>query len=203
MCNAYTVRPKADVGGLLRAVSDEIRKLGNPLVRRTGRGVVVVDGGDGVVPATMRWGFVRPFSRAINNARSENLTSEVWGDSWRLRRCLVPVSTFFEWQDSGRGRKQAFEFRRPDGDWLWVAGLWEEDERHGCCFATITTTPSPVVAAIHDRALAMVELGEGLEILRGGEHRFVPYPGPLVAEACESPLKMRRVDVAPEQGELF
>ncbi|MCU0795881.1 MAG: SOS response-associated peptidase [Akkermansiaceae bacterium] len=204
MCNAYTVRPRSDAKSLLALVSEEIRRLDGPLVRRTGRGVVLRTGSGEARAETFRWGFRRSFAKAINNARSDHLDSPVWREAMEERRCLVPISTFFEWQDLGGGRKHAYEFRRPDGDWMWVAGLWEIDAELGPCFATITTEPPPAVAPIHDRMLAVVDFTEGLAFLQGGSMEFRPYAGAILAAACASPLKQKGKDrQGPVQGELF
>jgi hypothetical protein len=65
MCNAYRVKPKRSESRLEAAVSDEIERLPSSLVRRTGQGVVVTMDGGEMRPASMRWGFHRPFSDAI------------------------------------------------------------------------------------------------------------------------------------------
>jgi putative SOS response-associated peptidase YedK len=203
MCNAYRVQPKKKASGLEAAVSEVIRGLPSDLVRRTGPGVVVTPDGGDLRPSTMRWGFHRHFSDAINNARSDNFKSPVWAEALASRRCLVPISVFYEWQPLPNGRKQAFEFRREDGDWMWIAGLWEDSEKHGPCYATITTEPSALVEPIHDRMLAVVDFTEGESFLRGGSLPFLPYTGPLVAMACESPLRRTAPRGGSEQGDLF
>lgn len=202
MCNAYTVRTKLGGSEIDALVSAGIAKLRSSLVRRTGRGVVVrADaGGEGLLVESMRWGFRRSFSDAINNARSDNLQSPVWKEAVAERRCLVPISTFYEWQPLPMGGKQAYEFRRGDGEWMWVAGLYEVDERHGGCFATMTTEPPEWVLPIHDRLLAIVTEEDGKRYLRGEFVPSAPYAGELIAERCESPLK-RTMDQG--QGELF
>ena len=100
------------------------------------------------------------------------------------------------------GKKQAHAFQHQDDDWLWVAGLWEESDEHGLCYATITTEPSSLVEPIHDRMLAIVGLQQGLNFIRGGKLEFAPYQGPLVVDACDSPLKKQGPDEGL-QGELF
>jgi putative SOS response-associated peptidase YedK len=203
MCNAYRVKPKRNASGLDAAVSETIHRLPTDLVRRTGPGVVVtLEDGD-PRPSTMRWGFHRHFGDAINNARSDNFKSSVWADALASRRCLVPISVFYEWQPLPNGRKQAFEFRREDEAWMWIAGLWEESENHGPCYATITTEPSPLVEPIHDRMLAILDFQDGLSFLRGAELPFQPYAGPLVASACPSPLRRSTPQGGGQQWELF
>jgi putative SOS response-associated peptidase YedK len=203
MCNAYTVRPKIGALELDAVVSAEVSKLPSPLVRRTGRGVVVVAGETGPFPEIMRWGFQRPFSDAINNARSDKFTSLVWAESLRTRRCLVPISTCYEWQPQAGGAKQAFEFRRPDGEWMWVAGLFERTA-HGACYATITTEPSTLVVPIHDRMLAVLDNNDAFAFLGGESLPFAPYQGEMIAIPCDSPLK-RKPKPSPDdpQAELF
>lgn len=155
-------------------------------------------------PETMRWGFHRPFSDSINNARSDKFSSPTWKESLALRRCLVPVSTFFEWKPEADGRKQAYEFKRPDGEWMWIAGIYEHSEKFGLCFATITTEPPEWVVPIHDRMLAVLDFDDALEFLHGATLPFTPYAGSITATPCESPLK-RKPDAKESgpQGELF
>ena len=200
MCNAYRAKPKRSENRFEAAVSDEIQRLPSSLVRRTGRGVVVTLEGGEFRPATMRWGFHRPFSDAINNARSDKFNSPTWRESLATRRCLVPISTFYEWQPLPNRGKQAFEFRRPDHEWMWIAGLFEESEKYGRCYATITTEPPAWVVPIHDRMLAVLDFKDGENFLRGETLPFAPYEGKIIAEPCESPLKQKPPG---PQGELF
>ena len=45
----------------------------------------------------MRWGFHRPFNPLINNARSDKLEAGMWADTSRERRCVIPMTLFYEW----------------------------------------------------------------------------------------------------------
>ncbi len=199
--NAYTVRSKVGARDLAAIVSAEVSKLPAPLIRRTGPGVVVRLHDAGFLPETMRWGFHRPFSDAINNARSDKFSSPTWAESLRLRPCLVAISTFYEWQPQPGGVKQAFEFKRADGEWMWVADLFEHSGKYVPCYATITTEPPEWMEPIHDRMLAVVDFDDGLAFLRGETLPFGPYAGMIEAAPCESPLK--RKGPGPPQGELF
>lgn len=203
MCNAYRVIPKRSGTGLDAAVSATVRTLQSDLVRRTGPGVVVRLQDGELLPSPMRWGFHRHFSDAINNARSDKLTSPVWAEALASRRCLVPISVFYEWQPLPNCRKQAYEFRREDGEWMWIAGLWENSDKYGPCYATITTEPSPLVEPIHDRMLAVVDIADGERFLRGEDLAFRPYVGPMITSPCESPLRRSKSRDDGPQGELF
>lgn len=200
MCNAYTVRPKVGARELDQIVSAEIGRLPSPLVRRTAPGVVVLPSDGGLRATIMRWGFQRSFSDAINNARADKLESPTWKEAVESGRCLVPISTFYEWQPLAGKAKQAFEFRRPDREWMWIAGLFEKSDRYGMCYATITTEPAPVAEPIHDRMLAVLDFDDAMAFLRGESIPSQPYQGNLVAEPCESPLKRKSAGV---QGDLF
>lgn len=204
MCNAYTVRPKIGASALAAVVSAEVAKLPSPLVRRSGRGVVVRGIESELVAETMRWGFQRPFSDSINNARSDKFGSPTWAESLKERRCLVPISSFYEWQPLDGGLKQAHEFRRPDENWMWVAGLYEHSETLGPCYATITTEPPEWMLPIHDRMLGVLDFEAGLAFLRGETLPFGPYAGEIIVTPCESPLKRKPGprDLGA-QGELF
>lgn len=200
MCNAYTVRAKLGGNEIDALVSAGISKLRASLVRRTGPGVVVRAERGAWVAETMRWGFKRPFSNAINNARTDNLHSPIWREALSERRCLVPISSFYEWQELPRGGKQPYEFRRPDDDWMWVAGLYEDDEVDGPCYATLTTEPPEWVRPIHDRLLAIIDKADGMRYLSGEWIPSHPYTGPLIANPCASPLKKNNSN---SQRELF
>jgi len=198
MCNTYNIRNAGKKGW--EKMGEAVRKLeGRSLVRRGGAGLVVRRVKGELVPETMRWGFNHSQYKLVNNARSDSLKRPqgMWAESFSERRCLVPISEFYEWQERPHGGKQPYEFRKPDGSWLWVAGLYERTDK-GNNYATITTGPTPQVAEVHDRLLAIVEFEEGLAFLCGEKNDFTPYAGALDLRPCVSPLRK-----PPLQGELF
>jgi putative SOS response-associated peptidase YedK len=119
--------------------------------------------------AALRWGLVPRWARdpaignRLANARSEAIaTKPSFRAAFRRRRCLVPASGFYEWQQrAGAERKQPWFMSATDGQLLAMAGLWEfwrrpEDSdsempqslRTVCL---ITTEPNALMAPIHDR----------------------------------------------------
>ena len=77
----------------------------------------------------MRWGLVGFGSngpdpkRSTFNARAENLTkSDLWRVPLHKRRCLVPISGFFEWR---KPDKVPFRFTLRDEPLYALAGLWD------------------------------------------------------------------------------
>jgi putative SOS response-associated peptidase YedK len=200
VCNTYVIRSKRGAQGLAQRVSEATERLASELVRKSDPGVVVR--ADGRVEL-MRWGFHREFNPAINNARSDKLEGGMWRDAFHERRCVIPMTMYYEWGPGGGGRKQPHEFHDPDDGYLWVAGIWEENPAQGLCYSMITTAASPLMAPIHDRMPALLRAEEMQEWLAGsGRWDFQPFAGPLVVEPCASPL-MKRAGDGPRQGELF
>jgi putative SOS response-associated peptidase YedK len=199
MCNTYVIRPKRGAKGFAQQVNEAAAKLVSDLVRKSDPGVVMRS--DGRVEI-MRWGFHRSFNPSINNARSDKLAGGMWREAFHERRCVIPMTLFYEWGPGTGGRKQAHEFHDPDDDYLWVAGIWEESPDFGPCYTMVTTAASPLMSPIHDRMPALLLPEEMQEWLAGsGSWDFRSYEGPLVVEACASPLAKRPGD-GPQQ-ELF
>jgi putative SOS response-associated peptidase YedK len=199
MCNTYVVRPKQGAQGLAQRIAEMSAKLASSLVRKSDPGVVLR--AEGRVEL-MRWGFRREFNPSINNARSDKLEGGMWREAFHERRCLIPMTLFYEWGPGRGGRKQAHEFLDREGDYLWAAGIWEECRELGPCFSMVTTTASPLMSPIHDRMPALLRPEEMQEWLAGsGRWDFKPFAGPLVAKPCDSPL-VRRTS-SESQPDLF
>ena len=59
------------------------------------------------------------------NARAETAaTKPMFRSAFKRNRCLIPVSGYYEWQDTSCG-KQPWYFTARDGS-LTIAGLWDE-----------------------------------------------------------------------------
>jgi len=46
-------------------------------------------------------------------------------DALRLRRCVIPADSFYEWQSIGSKQKQPFSIGMADDSTFAFAGLWE------------------------------------------------------------------------------
>jgi putative SOS response-associated peptidase YedK len=198
MCSLYRIDPGRLPAS--RGLQAAAAALPDPLIRITGRGLACTAGG-GI--AAMRWGFARDFNKALHNARAERLDQGAWREAFRARRCLLPLTGYYEWAAVPRGPKQAFEIGDPGEGPLWAAGLWENPGEGNACFTMVTVPAAPVVAAIHDRMPALLAPAAARAWLERGELPAAPYPGPLAASACPSPLKRPTDPAAPSQGELF
>jgi putative SOS response-associated peptidase YedK len=147
---------------------------------------------------------LRPF-----NARDDKLDGDWWRFAAEHQRCLVPATAFFEWREvPGQKKKQPVRFGLRDGGPFCFAGLWSRQmDRLSCTI--ITTTPSPLVAAVHDRMPAILTREAMMKWMApGGELAqlrplLVPYPPELmVAQDVDSLIPGAVQEVKP-QLELF
>jgi putative SOS response-associated peptidase YedK len=106
----------------------------------------------------MHFGFMLPARSAtgrpllVGNARAETILDQ---PSFRAaaqhRRCLIPADGFYEWEKQGDARRPHYftlQDRRP----FFFAGIWEPATAAApAVFCIVTTTPNPLLAAIHDR----------------------------------------------------
>jgi putative SOS response-associated peptidase YedK len=200
MCNAYEIGRGVGRNPLKNSLLPAA-SLGLPseprLIRRTDPAPVITADGE---LATMRWGFERPTLGTINNSRADKLQGPMWSQAFRERRCVIPASAFYEWSGP-KGRKRTHRFTRTDGEWFWIAGIWEESRDLGLCFSMVTTGANSMMAPIHDRMPAILEEGEISGYLAGEMDRFSPPSENLKVEDSLNPLiKSKGTSV---QGELF
>jgi putative SOS response-associated peptidase YedK len=109
----------------------------------------------------LHWGLIPSWAKdpsigyKMINARSETAAEKPsFRNALKYRRCLVPISGFYEWQKVGKG-KQPHYIHRADEQLLAVAGLWEHwqsadgSEIESCTL--LTTTPNELMRPLHDR----------------------------------------------------
>lgn len=131
---------------------------------------VVLHGDDGRTLEQMRWGLIpgwwnKPLKEmrlATFNARAETVAEKpMFRDAFKRRRCLIPASGYYEWQDTPSG-KQPYYFTRADGEVITFAGLHDQwrDPQSGETLRSCTmiiTEPNQAVAQIHDRMPVILE----------------------------------------------
>ena len=74
-------------------------------------------------------------------------------EAFAKRRCLIPATGFYQWQQREDG-KQPYRFRRKDLEPFAFAGIWEFARLAGeeiLSAAMIVGEPNPLVGRIHDR----------------------------------------------------
>lgn len=114
-----------------------------------------------------RWKSKKPLPPPIN-ARAETVGEKpMFRNLVANRRCLVPASGFFEWQNRGEGeRKQPYFIHVKDEPIIAFAGLWDETKPENASdtvagsFTIITTDASKAMSSLHHRMPVILERNE-------------------------------------------
>src|SRR5687768_455228 len=82
----------------------------------------------------LRWGLVPAWAKDVKsadkysliNAKGEEITEKrSFKNAFHSRRCIVPVSGFFEWKRSEHGPKRPFAIHLKKEPIMSLAGIWE------------------------------------------------------------------------------
>lgn len=147
------------------------------------------------------WGLIPSWSKdpsigaRMINARSETVAEKPsFRAAFKRRRCLVPVSGFYEWQKQGKS-KQPYYISARNGELLAIAGLWEYWEgADGSALESctlLTTDANEMMSELHNRMPVFVApedfaqwLGNGKEDDRFAldelQHLLRPAPEDLL-----------------------
>lgn len=101
------------------------------------------------------WGAKPDWSKkTITNSRVEKLyDSPLWKKFIPKNRCLIPATSFFEWQEiSGKKYKKQIEFLNPSTCLGGLYGLWEDIGIHkeGIWITILTQEGNPLMKKIHN-----------------------------------------------------
>lgn len=180
---------------------------------------VVCAGSDRRRYRPMRWGFLPQWYKTpgdgpvLINARAETIARKpAFGAAVRMRRCLVPVSGFYEWTRDAAGNRLPWYFSPRDGAPLVLAGIWQEwgqGAERIPSVAIVTTAASPWMARTHPRepvclgpgdwARWMGETGEkAAPLMRSapeGHYHFWRVDARVNANRAEGPALTERIEV--------
>ena len=111
----------------------------------------------GLIP---HWSKDKKISHHLINARAETLAEKpAFRTAYKQRRCLIPASGFYEWQQLEQG-KQAYCISRKDNQLIAFAGLWEYWE-HGTetiySCSIITRSANELIKPIHQRMPVVID----------------------------------------------
>ncbi|MCK0179922.1 SOS response-associated peptidase [Flavobacteriaceae bacterium S0862] len=116
---------------------------------------VLAPGVWGIVPSNKRAEEIKPYYKeAVKyggglNARSEKLFNHfIYRESVMERRCIIPVSGFFEPHDHNK-KKYPFYFQNSEKQPLGLAGLYSVIDTY-ITFTILTKDASPLFAKIHN-----------------------------------------------------
>lgn len=118
----------------------------------------------------LKWGLIPSWTKSIDdanviryktfNARSESIKQKPsFSSSFRLKRCIVPVKGFFEWQHVGI-EKIPWYIYHSENEILSIAGIYDDwiENNTGEVFSTfsiITTEANDMMAGIHNSGRRM------------------------------------------------
>lgn len=120
----------------------------------------------------MKWAFLPSWVKdpgafsLVNNARAETIeTKPSFRTAIRHRRCLIPVSGFYEWQrDKATGAKQPYWIRPSSLSIMALAGIWETwvgpNGEEVDNMAIVTTSANKAMAPVHHRMPVIIPQNE-------------------------------------------
>lgn len=163
----------------------------------------------------MQWGFMPPWAREPRdifkyntfNTRSEGVFDKaLWRRAVRDRRCLVPASGFYEWQQTPLG-KQPYYIHAKESDLMAFAGVyryWEvEPDMWLGTYSILTTEANRTLAPIHHRMPVILDKAtedawlDSTAIPELLQRLFTPYSSSwLDMYAVSKAVNASRVDAA-------
>lgn len=109
----------------------------------------------------MRWGFVPHWYEKPNggplliNARAETVAEKpAFREACRLRRCLVAVSGFYEWERGDKDKPLPWYITRCDAAPMVFGGIWQDwgqGDEALASFAVVTVAANEAMGKIHHR----------------------------------------------------
>jgi len=119
----------------------------------------------------MRWWLTPAWAKSLStkysmfNAKSETAaTSPAFRGPFQKRRCVVPISGFYEWSRQ-HNQKLPYLLKAHEQPGLLLAGLWDswQDPEQGkqvLSFTILTTAASAGLAFVHHRQPVMLSMEE-------------------------------------------
>ncbi len=165
----------------------------------------------------VRWGLApfwwkQPLKKlpATFNARAETVaTKPMFREAFKQRRCIIPASGYYEWQDRADG-KQPWYFTAATGEpILLIAGLWEtwknpEPPNETLRSATmVITEPNKFTAALHDRMPVLLTKETMGDWLSGAKGEELLKPAPETAVQAWPVSRKVNSSKAPDEPGLI
>jgi putative SOS response-associated peptidase YedK len=147
----------------------------------------------------MRWGFKLP-QRLLFNTRSDTApTSKFWKEKLADKRCIIPASSFFEWEGE-KGHKTKYEVMVIRRKLFGMAGVWApwknpKTDKWEETFSIVTSDPNGVMVPVHDRQPVILEPHEYDEWLSVTERP----PVHLLRVFPHAAMRMKPVE-SPDMG---
>ena len=128
---------------------------------------------------SMRWGLVPFWAKDVKsadrysmiNAKAEEITEKrSYKGPFEKRRCIIPMSGFFEWKKEGNKNKKPFCIHLKNEPIMSLAGIWEtwtsKDKKEKVkSYAIITTEANTLMQTIHTRMPVILDRNNETEWL--------------------------------------
>lgn len=121
----------------------------------------IMAGENGRKLVAMRWGFIPKWYKKPNsgplliNARAETISQKpAFAEACRQRRCLIPVSGFYEWTKTPEGTRLPWYITPRNAPIAALAGVWQDWEQDGerlMTAAIVTIGANDMMSKIHKR----------------------------------------------------
>lgn len=150
----------------------------------------------------MRWGLIPSWSKdpaigsKLINARSETAPEKAsFRTALKRRRCIVPISGFYEWQPQPGG-KQPIYITVNDAPLAMLAGLWESWRdaagQQVRTFTILTTAANEFMRAYHDRMPVILHPDDVPVWMERAD-----VPEPVLAGLMARPFEPERMQALP------
>lgn len=183
MCGRLNIESSQLIKLLREILLETYAGTDNPNAAPTETLTVLRAGAGGqIVSVPMRWWLTPSWSQgpstqySMFNAKAETAaTSPAFKVPFARRRCVLPVSGFYEWQRRA-GRKQPFLVSDQAEEGLLLAGLWDAWQPKGSAgdtsellsFTLLTTAAHPSMRELHHRQPVFLRLQDATQWLDPG-----------------------------------
>lgn len=191
MCGRFYIADEDETGEIQRMIDEAARKqqriIGESTIRagEIGPGMAAPAvalgkrGDTGVFP--MQWGFAMNGKTVINTRLETAAQKPLFRDAFLQRRCLLPLTCYFEWQQTEaavpslleealapRQKKRIrYAIRPEEKGRMFLAGIYRhEGEGRLPVFSVLTCAPGDSIAWLHDRMPVILPEKEALAFLR-------------------------------------
>ncbi|WP_159975922.1 MULTISPECIES: SOS response-associated peptidase [unclassified Novosphingobium] len=175
---------------------------------------LVIEGG---TLRAMSWGFPRhavskktgkPLKPSpVNNARDDNLRRyPIWRDSFRDRRCLIPVTQWCE--PEGQDRRNTRTWYSLPGEEVFIAaGIWRPTDEWGEAYSMVMVDGCEQMSDVHDRMPTILRREDWARWTEGSPDEAFEllrtWDGPLVVDRTDEPWFKPLTKVPSHENRLF
>lgn len=187
MC--YGFEQKVEAAELIRKILERkyeidastiLEKLKEENLRPKDKILCLYKSGNKFQLSLINWGI--QFSKdkpLIVNSRAETIKEKkFWRDLFEHNRCLVPMSSFYEWIEVD-GKKVQHKIYIYNEEYFFVPGIIYKDKEEKLSVSIITTTPNKFIEPFHNRMPVLLSLDEALPFLNNsvdeGLLKLKPY----------------------------